>query len=152
IEQKLFSQYNGSMSVTLPWLHVGACLFMTGVIWIVQWVHYPSFAFVSQEQFFAFNQFHQKAITHIVAPMMVFELFSGLYLAYSAQWSPVHLVLLALIGLIWASTFFLSVPLHSLLIEKGFDLDVIQKLVATNWPRTILWSVRSMILLFLVKL
>jgi hypothetical protein len=40
----------------------------------------------------------------------------------------------------WTSTFTLSAPYHKSLQKNGKQLDVIEKLIRTNWIRTILWS------------
>lgn len=132
-------------------LHLASCLFLTGLIWTVQMVHYPSFAFVAEAQFEKFNIFHQSAITYVVGPMMVFELLTGvmLWINQSQDWK--FLALVSMVGLIWLSTFFLSVPLHTKLLNNGYNKEVIDQLVLTNWPRTILWSLRSVLLLYLLK-
>ena len=131
-------------------LHFASTLFMTGVIWLVQLVHYPSFQYVKSEEFQKFCQFHQSSITWVVAPMMVFELLTGLYLVLSPLASPKLYLGLALIFLLWLSTFFLSVPLHTKLLY-GPNPDVIRNLVWTNWPRTLLWTARSLLLLGIVR-
>ena len=53
---------------------------------------------------------------------------------------------LALVGVIWLSTALLQVPLHNTL-AAGFDADVHRRLVATNWIRTVAWSLRSALVL-----
>jgi hypothetical protein len=126
-------------------------LYLTGLIWTIQTVHYPSFAYVSKEEFLTFSQFHQKSITYIVAPMMIVELFSTsvLYLQNFGDWK---LGLLALsVVLVWASTFALSVPLHNQLTLEGYNIETIQQLVKTNWPRTILWSLKSIAMVLLLR-
>jgi hypothetical protein len=52
--------------------------------------------------------------------------------------------------LIWLSTFVLSVPCHSRL-NLGFCQKTVFKLVATNWPRTIIWSLRSFLWFSIIK-
>ncbi len=131
-------------------IHLVATFFMTGVIWIIQLVHYPSFRFVSSEGFLKFSEFHQSSITWVVGPMMVVELLTGLYLWLHQPTSLVWPLLCFLTLLIWLSTFFLSVPLHTQLIVSGYDLALIDKLVSTNWPRTLFWSLRSLILIQVV--
>ncbi len=53
--------------------------------------------------------------------------------------------------LIWLSTFLLSVPCHEHLAKTDMNetslIEKIQRLVKTNWPRTILWTLRSIVLL-----
>ncbi len=49
---------------------------------------------------------------------------------------------------IWLCTAALSVRLHEKL-NGGFDEKLIRRLVASNWPRTLLWTGRGALLLFL---
>jgi hypothetical protein len=56
----------------------------------------------------------------------------------------------ALLAVIWASRFFVQVPLHAKL-ECGFDPAVIDRLVATNWVRTAAWTMRALIALELFR-
>ncbi len=56
--------------------------------------------------------------------------------------------------LIWLATFILSVPCHRQLQKSGKDLSTINRLVATNWIRTILWSLlffRTGVTIFTLK-
>ena len=131
-------------------VHFLTCLLMTGVIWVIQLVHYPSFAYIAPNQFETFNRFHQNSISYVVMPLMLLELFSSFALVYFSPGRIDFLLLAAMLGLIWLSTFLLSVPLHEKLLGQGYNKDFIAKLVNTNWPRTILWSLRSIWLLFIV--
>lgn len=139
------------MSLHLVFLiHFFTTACMAGVIWIVQLVHYPSFHYVNPTSFAEFSVFHQRAISYVVMPLMLLELISGLYLALVMPSLKVFLWMnFAMLVGIWLSTFFLSVPLHNELI-KGFNSEIIQQLVRTNWPRTILWTLRMGILSYLI--
>ncbi|MAF78956.1 MAG: hypothetical protein CME63_16180 [Halobacteriovoraceae bacterium] len=128
-------------------LHFCLCLVMLGVIWVIQIVHYPSFRFAKLGPFRDFTSFHVKAISSIVIPLMTIELLSGSFLAYKSP-RPLILLNFTLILLTWLSTFILSVPLHNKL-SQDFDLKNIEKLVLTNWPRTLMWTIRSVILISL---
>lgn len=116
--------------------------FMAGLIWIVQVVHYPLFGRVGREGFAAYESAHARLITPIVGPAMLVELVSSLALLAArprgmpawAAWAGV-----ALVGIAWASTAFVQVPLHGTL-ARGFDEDAHARLVVTNWVRTIAWS------------
>jgi uncharacterized membrane protein len=116
--------------------------FMAGLIWIVQVVHYPLFGRVGREGFAAYESAHARLITPIVGPAMLVELVSSLALLAArprgmpawAAWAGV-----ALVGIAWASTAFVQVPLHGTL-ARGFDEDAHARLVATNWVRTVAWS------------
>ena len=127
-------------------IYFASSFFMTGLIWIVQLVHYPSFKYVDPKEYTSFQLFHMKAITVVVMPVMLIELFTILILSYS-HLNLFNLINLGLLALIWLNTFFWNVPLHQKLIQKK-DQFLIKKLVISNWPRTFIWSVKSLYLLF----
>ena len=124
-------------------LHLSATAIMVGVIWIVQLVHYPSFYFIEEKNFQEFSYFHQRNITYIVGPVMLIEFLSGLYLLPKSE--ILFQVNMGLLVCIWLVTFFFSVKEHNHLIS-GKDLESIRRLVKTNWARTILWTIRLIIL------
>lgn len=118
---------------------------MTGIIWFVQLVQYPSFAQVDPASFPSFHAQHSRSISVIVAPLMVAETIS----AIAFVWAPLRVQTpaqiwlgIALIAFIWASTFLLQVPAHSQL-GSGFDEGTWRMLVRSNWLRTIAWSARA---------
>lgn len=120
---------------------------MTAVIWFVQLVQYPSFAKVDPAAFTEFHAFHSTRITLIVGPLMLAELFSAIALVirperYAATWEV--WVGLGLVGLLWASTALLQVPMHQRL-GAGFDESAWRFLCNSNWVRTIGWSLRSLL-------
>lgn len=123
---------------------------MTGVIWLIQLVHYPSFSRIDAAKFAEFHQFHTKNISFIVLPLMLTELITAFYLIY--QKSPFQYSLqfgLSLVLIIWLSTFLLQVPAHNALAH-GFDDLQYKKLINTNWIRTIAWTLRSFVLIFIL--
>lgn len=118
---------------------------MTGLIWFVQVVHYPLFAKVENESYQSYQELHQRLTTLVVGPPMLIEAFSSVLLLWYLPAGVSTTVLLTGVGLvflIWISTAALSVPCHGRLL-KGFDSSAHKRLVATNWPRTIGWTVRS---------
>ena len=117
------------------------CSFLTGLIWVIQLVHYPSFHYVDRKTFLAFNQFHQASITVIVLPAMILELISSFALFYLAPELLINQISLLLVIVIWLSTFFLSVPCHAKLLKEK-NSETIKRLVKTNWIRTVAWSIR----------
>jgi hypothetical protein len=58
---------------------------------------------------------------------------------------------IGLILAIWLSTFFLQVPLHERLAQ-GFDAETHRSLVNTNWIRTAAWTLRAVLVLWLLWL
>ncbi len=114
--------------------------YMCGVIWVIQLIHYPSFAYINPAQFTEAHQRHTSLMGVIVGPVMILELLAGLWLV-SNKMTDFSLLNLGIIALLWFFTFFVSVPLHNQL-GAGFNPVAIQKLVTTNWPRTILWTAK----------
>lgn len=116
--------------------------FMTGLIWYVQLVHYPSFRFLNEENFQKFHKHHSVRTGIIVMPFMSIELSTSGVLAWMEGWTTLNTFGFYLVILIWLSTFFLSVPKHNALKHGKVD-SLIDGLVKTNWFRTVLWSIKS---------
>ena len=125
--------------------NLAATLFMTGVIWFVQLVHYPLFAYYRDDAF----AIHAQRTAYVVALPMLVEALTAFLLLVKRPTSPVLWVGLFLVGLIWLSTNFLQIPMHAKL-ESGFDPTAHQRLVRTNWLRTTAWSARSALMLWAV--
>ncbi|MHC4896022.1 MAG: hypothetical protein ACYTGW_02835 [Planctomycetota bacterium] len=138
---------------TVVLLHAAVTLCLTGLIWFVQIVHYPQFARVGAEQFVAYEREHIRRTSRIVAPLMLVELVTAAVLVIeppTAALRSVAIAGLALLAVVWLSTALLQVPCHRRL-EHGFDAAVIRRLVATNWIRTIAWTARSVLALYLAQ-
>ena len=119
--------------------------FMVGVIWVIQLLHYPSFHFINDQKYVEFQHFHMKRISFIVIPAMLVELASGLLLAYFFR-SSLTIILLAFLLGIWGITFIFFTNIHQKL-TNGYDHNIVDRLVKINWSRTVLWSLRLIILL-----
>ncbi len=122
---------------------------MIGIIWFVQVVHYPLFSRVGVDGYPAYQAAHSRLTTFVVAPPMLLELGTGIWLALRPpSYFPPALAWagLALIGTIWLSTFLLQVPMHGRL-ERGFDAAAHRRLVLGNWLRTVAWTARGVIVL-----
>ena len=136
---------------TLFFAQIFSTFALTGVIWLIQIVHYPLFKFVGAERYREFHAAHMNWISFVVAPTMIVELIcAGLIFVYPPKNSEMWILILGavLVGVIWASTFFLQVPLHEKLAQ-GFDSETHNALVQTNWIRTIAWSLRTALVLWL---
>jgi len=127
-------------------LALATSLMMTGLIWLVQVVHYPSFHHIDQTQFRQFSTFHTQNITYIVMPLMAVELLSSLVLVIRNP-DPFNLSMIALLAIIWLSTAFISVPCHNQLAH-GYNAEVVDHLIRTNWIRTIAWTIKSALLIW----
>jgi hypothetical protein len=133
--------------------HAAATLAMAGVIWFVQVVHYPLFAAVAPERFAGYESGHRRLTTVVVAPLMLVELATAVALVIrpAAAAEPRWAVWagLALLAVIWSSTFFVQVPLHEKL-AAGFDGAAHRRLVRGNWVRTAGWTARAGLALLLL--
>ncbi len=132
--------------------HVAATLFMVGVIWFVQVVHYPLFEKVGAAGFPAYSEAHSRLTGPVVGPPMLIEAVTAVALLFSRpEGVPPALAWagLALLALVWASTAILQVPRHRAL-GLDFDPGSHRFLVASNWVRTGAWSARGAVVLCMV--
>lgn len=132
----------------IPMIHAGATWFMVGLIWFVQVVHYPLMGAVPESGFSAYAVAHQRRATWVVGPVMLLEAGSALLLVLLPHGQvasvPTRWIGLGALAFIWISTFAVQVPLHARL-ATGFDRAAWKRLVATNWLRTITWTLRGII-------
>ena len=130
--------------MTLPILHFAATVFMTGVIVFVQVVHYPLMARVGEAGYRVYQEAHMRRTTWVVFPAMTLELATAVGLAV-LRWgtpdTPLTLVGLGLLGVLWVSTGLVQAPLHGRLVP-GFDAEIHRRLVRSNWVRTVAWGLR----------
>ncbi|HEX5036335.1 MAG TPA: hypothetical protein VFX30_04180 [bacterium] len=137
------------MSRTIFSLHLAATLFLVGLIWFVQLVHYPLFDHVTAALSPSYEIAHVWKTIALVAPVMFAEGATGVLLLWKRPegvGAPAVWIGLVLLIVIWSSSFFFQVPLHRLL-SQGFDETAHRSLVATNWIRTIAWSLRGLLVL-----
>ena len=120
---------------------------MVGVIWVIQLAHYPAFFFIDKLQYLNFQKFHMNRISIIVIPIMLLEIITGIiYLFYFYQLDDIYfLISFIFLIIIWISTAIFFTRIHQSLLN-GFDRVEISKLVRYNWHRTILWTVRLILL------
>jgi hypothetical protein len=125
---------------------------MTGLIWFVQVVHYPLFNQVGESVFSRYETIHTQSTTWVVGPVMLAELFSAGWLLWLAPEGIPGWKLWAgagLLGIVWVSTALLQVPQHGIL-ASGFDQRAYETLVSTNWIRTVGWSLRGLLALWML--
>ncbi len=120
---------------------------MTGVIWFVQWVHYPLLATVPVNGAVKVAEQHQRRTGQVLAIPMALEGVTTLWLLASRP-DEVSLILpwlgAVMLAVALGSTVFVSVPLHAKMATNP-TADVGRRLVVTNWPRTIAWSARAVV-------
>ena len=125
--------------------NAAATLFMTGVGWFVQVVHYPLFGSVGADDFSRYHQAHSRLTTRVVLVPMTLELATSAWLVLerpagvgpAAAWAGLTLALVT-----WGSTVLVQMRQHRELAPAG-----VAALVARNWPRTIAWTAHSAVVL-----
>lgn len=120
-------------------------LFMTGVIWYAQVVHYPLFARVPASSFPPYQKQNVARTAAVVIPPMFAELVAGLALlgwrpGPVPRWSTVAGAVL--LALIWILTAAVQAPAHGR-IALRFDARTHRLIVGTNWIRTLAWTARA---------
>jgi hypothetical protein len=140
---------NDTITRLLFLAHLGSSLYMMGLIWFVQVVHYPLFDSVGSLDFSPYEKRHTALTTWVVAPAMLIEGATAVLLFwFRLAGVPTQFLWtgLALLGVIWLSTALVQVPCHEIL-SRDFDPLIHQRLVWTNWLRTLAWSVRGILVL-----
>ena len=140
-------------------LHFAASAYLAGLIWVIQLVHYPMLADLDPQRAAAACARHAYAITPIVVPAMLIELAAVVLMLPPVRMVegigqpagsvvPWLWVSLALVIVVWVSTFAVQVPLHTRLQKHApgtIDADGVRLLVRTNWIRTVCWSARAVL-------
>jgi hypothetical protein len=133
--------------------HAAATLFLVGLIWFVQIVHYPLMARVPVSEFAAYEREHRNRTTFVVAPTMLLEALTAvmrLVVAPPGSGRILAAIGITLLAVIWLSTFLVQVPLHTRL-DAGFDAAVHRRLVLSNWLRTLAWTGRGILVLVMLR-
>ena len=135
---------------------LASTLFMAGIIWFVQIVHYPLFLLVGKSAFPAYEHQHASRTGWVVFPPMLVELLTALAALIPSLRPPefsqtAALASAALMLVIWISTALLQIPLHNTLQSTSTDTSArattIHRLILSNWLRTAAWTARSALLL-----
>ena len=142
------------LDVLILLVHTFSTLYMMGLIWFVQVVHYPLKSHVGPQRFVDYQRLHVMKTGWVVGPPMLLEAASTLWLfCYPPAPFQPGLTAIGLVVLlaIWLTTALFSVPAHNRL-STGFDVKPHRILVQTNWLRTIGWSVRGCLALYMLSL
>lgn len=131
------------MMTSIIYLQQLTTLLLTGLIWFVQVVHYPLFTSVKQSTPYYIR--HQFRTSILVIPLMLTEFICASTLAYlTPSW--LSLLALGILIVIWLSTFLFQVPCH-LKLKHKYREETANRLVHSNWIRTVGWSVRAIIVI-----
>ena len=114
---------------------------------MTQFITYPTFLDIDKDKFSDYHRKYVNNISFIVAPVMLIELLTLSLIAYfSSEFLIIKSLFLLLV--IWLTTLFIMIPSHNR-ISKSFNIKEIKSLINYNWVRTILWSFKLLLIIFL---
>ena len=130
-------------------LHLVSTCFMTGLIWLIQVVHYPLMSYALGPKFDEFHLEHSRRITWVVLPAMSMELITGaiLFLLFRDEfgfWRSGLPLLFSSLTFFGTGLFF--VPLHEQL-QRAPSQVLIARLVRANSLRTLVWTLHTLYLM-----
>jgi len=134
--------------VALGVVHLVATWFMVGLIWTIHVVHYPLFAYVGPNEYEAFQAEHVRRIGIVLLVPWAVEGLCILALLVVAMRSKSRAFLLptllgaAAMGVVLIVSGFFSAPAHGMLAD-GFDAGVHADLMRADLIRTIAWTIRG---------
>ena len=121
--------------------------YLVSLVIITQFITYPTFLHINKDKFSEYHRKYVNKISFIVAPVMLIELLTLSLIAYfSGEFLIIKSLILLLV--IWLTTFFIMIPSHNR-ISKSFNKKEIISLINYNWVRTILWSFKLLLIIFL---
>ena len=133
--------------------HAGVTLAMVGVMWTVQLVVYPQFRSVSAADFGDYVTAHSTRIVSVLAVVAPAALALALLVFVvrpdGTSALPAFLARL-LLAAAWIGTGLWYAPIHGRLQADGRDPALIERLIATNWVRSALWSARGVLALIML--
>ena len=134
--------------MTVLVVNTAATWAMVGLIWTMQLVHYPMLSTISSLAPATAAADHQRRITWLVGPLMLAEGVTTLWLLVDRPdtmpgWSA--WVAAAWLAVALGSTALIQVPLHARLAQRH-DPDAAERLLTSNWIRTVAWSMRGLLL------
>lgn len=119
-------------------------LLMIGISILVQVIIYPSFKDPDFKNFNSFHLSYSNKMFYIVAPIMLTELFSSLFLVYKNP-SKTYLISIFFLLLIWLLTFLFIVPIHNFL-SANHSKNKVQRMIRLNGLRTFFWLSKYLII------
>lgn len=142
-----------TLDVSSPWwtaivvAHAASTWFLVGLIWMIQRVHYPSFASIHPDRYETFQQRHMEAMGRLIGLPWLIE---GLSVLAVFLWAPTtEMRVIAAVGglleaVVIAVTIWSSIPAHAAL-SAGFSAAAHERLLQSNWARTAAWTLRGLL-------
>ena len=132
---------------TLYFIQIVCNSYLVSLVIMTQFITYPTFLDIDKDKFSDYHRKYVNNISFIVAPVMLIELLTLSLIAYlSSEFLIIKSLFLLLV--IWLTTLFIMIPSHNR-ISKSFNIKEIKSLINYNWIRTILWSFKLLVIIFL---
>ena len=132
---------------TLYFIQLVCNSYLVSLVFMTQFITYPTFLNIDIDKFSDYHRKYVNNISFIVAPVMLIELLTLSLIAYfSSEFLIIKSLILLLV--IWLTTFFIMIPSHNR-ISKSYNKKEIISLINYNWVRTILWSFKLLLIIFL---
>ena len=125
--------------LSLSTIHLIVDFGLVVLIWLVQWIIYPSFLQMRTQGFAEWHRGYVKRISVLVFPLMSAQLGMAVYRTIVDP-AVLWLVYIALVLVIWFLTFGRAVALHNHIGRAPDDNDAKWALIRLNLPRAILWT------------
>lgn len=155
--QQLNQRYSNNRLPILALVHLVATWFMVGLIWTIHFVHYPLFSFVGESEYRDYQAEHVERIGRVLLVPWAIEgvcLAALLILILRGHYRKLALPVLIGAGamaIILGISAFFSAPAHGKLAD-GFDAAVHSDLMLADLFRTLAWTVRGAIAVWIVVL
>lgn len=108
------------------------------LIWLVQIIIYPTFRKLKKEDFVSWHRGYCNSIGFFVLPIMSCQFLETVSACFFSSGNLVWVKLILVLGALFI-TFLISAPCHRIL-QQGKNNKIIDRLVRTNWWRTIFWT------------
>ncbi len=140
------------LDTTIVLSQVAAGLYLTGVIWFLQLVHYPLLKEIDTYGRSAYEFTHLRLATWSLGPPMLVELAGAAWLLWRRPAylpDPFNWANAGLLAIIWGGTL-LQASKHQILAIR-FNEQAHRNLVRSNWWRTAAWTLRAGLWLYLLQ-
>ena len=132
--------------------NAAATLFMVGLTWFVQIVHYTLFPDVGEGGFAEYHRLHSDRTTWVVLPPMVVEIVTSFLLLLDP---PAGETALAAGGAVLASSTWVltafAASVHGEIGRWGLSPGLLRRLLAGSWVRTVAWSLHGCVVVAMLS-
>lgn len=141
------------MAIVLLLACLSLNIYLTGITWFLQVIHFPLFESVGLNQFHDYHRkFFQKKQFLVLLPSLAATL-GALILLWIKPWGTNMTFVKINLGFMLVSlvaTVFLVEPLHKILSSHGYSDKAIRQLTRVNWIRTLAWTGSSFMIILAV--